>query len=289
MIDYRQPGMPALLLIAAALAAWPPAPLQAQQADLNQSELDCVIEAKQMVELGSSEQGLVTELAVERGDVVEAGAVVARLDSVIQTLAVELARHRAERTVEIKANAARLEYRRREIARLQKLYEKDIVSTKSLDEAQVERRLAEYNLKAARVEQEMARMELRLAEARLDRRTIRSPVNGVIVEVTMAPGELAHDQSQLVTIAVIDPLNVEIFAPIALYGTIKRGMLAEVQLENPVGGLYKARVAVVDRVLDTASDTFGVRLELPNADHSIPAGLRCRVRFLLDAPIVVEP
>lgn len=287
MIDYRQPGMPALLLIAAALAAWPPAPLQAQQADL--SQLDCVIEAKQMVELGSSEQGLVTELAVERGDAIETGAVVARLDSVIQTLAVEMARHRAERDVEIKASAERLEYRRREIARLQKLYEKDIVSTKSLDEAQVERRLAVYNLKAARLEQEMARLELRLAEARLERRTIRSPVTGVIVEVTMAPGELAHDQSQLVTIAVIDPLNVEIFAPIALYGTIKRGMLAEVQLENPVGGLYKARVAVVDRVLDTASDTFGVRLELPNADHSIPAGLRCRVRFLLDAPIVVEP
>lgn len=289
MIDYRQPGMPALLLIAAALAAWPPAPLQAQQADLSQSELDCVIEAKQMVELGSSEQGVVTELAVERGDAVETGAVVARLDSGIQTLAVELARHRAERTVEIKASAERLEYRRREIGRLRKLYEKDIVSTKSLDEAEVERRLAIYNLKAARLEQEMAKLELRLAEERLNRRTIRSPVNGVIVEVTMAPGELAHDQSQLVTIAVIDPLNVEIFAPITLYGTIKRGMLAEVQLENPVGGLYKARVAVVDRVLDTASDTFGVRLELPNADHSIPAGLRCRVRFLLDAPIVVEP
>ncbi len=287
MIDYRQPGMPALLLIAAALAAWPPAPLQAQEAD--SSQLDCVIEAKQMVELGSSEQGVVTELAVERGDAVKTGAVVARLDSGIQTLAVELARHRAERDVEIKASAERLEYRRREIGRLRKLYEKDIVSTKSLDEAEVERRLAVYNLKAARLEQEMARLELRLAEERLNRRTIRSPVNGVIVEVTMAPGELAHDQSQLVTIAVIDPLNVEIFAPIALYGTIKRGMLAEVQLENPVGGLYTARVAVVDRVLDTASDTFGVRLELPNADHSIPAGLRCRVRFLLDAPIVVEP
>lgn len=289
MIDFFKPGTLALLLIGAAFAGWLPASAQAQEAAGGQSELDCVIEARQMVELGSSEQGVVKEITVKRGDVIEIGAVLARLDSEIQTLAVELARQRAERTVEIQANSARLEYRRREIQRLKKLHEKDIVSTKSLDEAEIERRLAVYNLAAARIEQDMARTELRLNQARLDRRTIRSPVDGVVVEVSMAPGELVHDQSQLMKIAVVDPLNVEVYAPIAMYGTIKRGMLAEVLPDNPVGGLYKARVAVVDRVLDTASDTFGVRLELPNSDHWIPAGLRCRVRFLLDAPIEIEP
>jgi hypothetical protein len=39
-------------------------------------------------------------------------------------------------------------------------------------------------------------------------------------------------------------------------------------------------VTVVDRVFDAASSTFGVRLELPNPDYSLPAGLRCRIRFL---------
>lgn len=42
----------------------------------------------------------------------------------------------------------------------------------------------------------------------------------------------------------------------------------------------------MDKVIDAASNTFGVRLELANAGHSIPGGIRCDINFLVD---VVEP
>ena len=45
----------------------------------------------------------------------------------------------------------------------------------------------------------------------------------------------------------------------------------------PVGGTYTAEAEVVDPVIDAASDTFGVRLILPNPHHTIPAGIRCTV------------
>jgi hypothetical protein len=35
-------------------------------------------------------------------------------------------------------------------------------------------------------------------------------------------------------------------------------------------------------VIDAASGTFGVRLELPNAEQQMPSGLRCLVRFAID-------
>jgi membrane fusion protein (multidrug efflux system) len=38
-------------------------------------------------------------------------------------------------------------------------------------------------------------------------------------------------------------------------------------------------VTVVDKVFDAASATIGVRLELPNPDYSLPARLKCQVRF----------
>jgi hypothetical protein len=41
-----------------------------------------------------------------------------------------------------------------------------------------------------------------------------------------------------------------------------------------------ATVKIVDRVIDARSGTFGVRLELPNSDYTIPSGLHCQVRFL---------
>jgi hypothetical protein len=52
-----------------------------------------------------------------------------------------------------------------------------------------------------------------------------------------------------------------------------------VQPEAPVAGSYPAIVAVVDRVVDAASGPFGVRLELPNPDYRLPAGLTCKARF----------
>jgi plasmid stabilization system protein ParE len=45
------------------------------------------------------------------------------------------------------------------------------------------------------------------------------------------------------------------------------------------GRRYTARVIVVDRVVDVASSTFGVRLELPNRDYRLPAGLKCRINL----------
>ena len=81
------------------------------------------------------------------------------------------------------------------------------------------------------------------------------------------------------TIAQIDPLNVEVVVPVSEYGTIKKGMRAEVRPEYPVGGVYTGKVTIVDRVVNAASGSFGVRVELPNANLAIPSGLKCNVRF----------
>ena len=56
-------------------------------------------------------------------------------------------------------------------------------------------------------------------------------------------------------------------------------MKAEVRVELPVNRKYSAHVIIVDSVIDAASGTFGVRLELPNPDYRLPAGLLCQVVF----------
>ena len=80
-------------------------------------------------------------------------------------------------------------------------------------------------------------------------------------------------------LAQIHPLRVEVIAPVALLGKLTSGMTADVMPEAPVGGVHSAKVTVVDRVVDAASGTFGVRLELPNPHYRLPAGLKCKVRF----------
>jgi len=122
-------------------------------------------------------------------------------------------------------------------------------------------------------------LEVTRASELLKLRTIRSPIDGVVMERTLGPGEyVGSDQTHLLTIAQIDPLYVEVYVPVSQFGKIRVGMEGEVHPE--IGGSYVAHVTVVDRVYDAASATIGVRLELPNPDNAIPAGLTCQVRFL---------
>jgi len=109
----------------------------------------------------------------------------------------------------------------------------------------------------------------------------RNPA-GVVVERYKSPGEYVEDQPVL-KLAQIDPLNIEVILPLALFDTIKVGAQAEIMPEKPVGGIYRADVTIVDRVIDASSGTFGVRLEMPNPELKIPAGLRCDIRFLTKA------
>jgi len=102
-----------------------------------------------------------------------------------------------------------------------------------------------------------------------------------VVQVLQKPGEFSSTniKDPIVKLAEIDPLYVEVILPVALYGKIKIGHRATVLPEQPIGGSYSATVKMVDRVIDAASGTFGIRLELPNRNREIPAGARCRVRF----------
>ena len=244
-------------------------------------EYDCIIEARQNVEVRSPVEAVIESIRVQRGGVVRKGEIVATLESGPERASLELARSRAQMQGDLKAAEARVELTRKKLVRAEELYKQNFVSVNALDEAEADYRLSVEELRRAQENQKLAELELKRTEQILDLRTIRSPFDGVVVEVVQKPGEFATSniQQPILRLAEIDPLNVEVILPVAMYGRIKVGQRATVMPENPVGGQHRAVVKVVDRVIDAASGTFGVRLELPNRARSIPAGARCRVRF----------
>jgi membrane fusion protein (multidrug efflux system) len=124
----------------------------------------------------------------------------------------------------------------------------------------------------------LADLELQKTSAEVAVRTIKSPINGVVVERYMSPGEFPK-QERILKLAQIDPLRIEAYLPMSMLGKVAVGMEAQIKPEEPVTGTYRAKVTVVDRVVDAASGTLGVRLELPNSELKLPAGLKCTVRF----------
>jgi multidrug efflux pump subunit AcrA (membrane-fusion protein) len=113
----------------------------------------------------------------------------------------------------------------------------------------------------------------------VNQRYIHSPLDGVVVERTLWNGEYAYEQAPILTLAETDPLNVELFLPIAYYRAVNAGMKVQILPEQPIGGEYFASIDVIDSVFDSRSGTFGIRLQLPNPDAKLPAGFRCKARF----------
>lgn len=194
---------------------------------------------------------IIEKLNVERGDLVKQGQVLARLKSGVEEAAVNLAQ-------------ARVEFGLRKAQRNEDLYKKQLISLHEKDELETEIQLA--------------KLELAEAEERLKLRTIRSTINGVVVERNGAEGEYVGEDSFL-RVARLDPLYVEVVVPVIYLGMIEKGKFAKVILEEPLGESHRAKIVIVDQLIDAASGTFGVRLELSNSKLKLPAGLKCQVVF----------
>jgi len=242
-------------------------------------EFDCLIEPRVTTKVGAAVTGLMSRVLVNRGDVVKAGQVIATLESAVEEANVALSAARALNDSPIHSANARMGFLQRKFERKEKLKNKEVVSTEAFDEAETEASIARHSMREAELNLRVAQLEKERAEALLHQRKIISPIDGVVTEKALSEGEYRYETNHIVTIAQLDPLHVEVFVPIALYGQTHVGATVFVMPEQPIGGRHPGKVIVVDRVLDAASNTFGVRIELPNPSLTLPAGLRCKVRF----------
>jgi RND family efflux transporter MFP subunit len=264
----------AMLLAAAPVAAiaQDPAPV------------DCLIEPDQIVKLSTPVAGIVAEVLVDRGDVVRAGQVVARLDTAAEAIAVELARLKAEDETGVNAARARLAFLEEQARRKERLAKSLAVSDSDAKEAAMQAETARQELAQEQLKRDQARLEGQQAQVLMDQKTLKSPVDGVVTERLLNPGEFRDTQSHILTIAKLDVLNVEAFLPIAYIASVAVGDRVEVLPEPPLDRPREAIVTVIDRVFDAATATFGVRMQIDNRDLSLPGGLRCQVRF--DPPAI---
>lgn len=240
---------------------------------------DCLIEPKRVVKLASALSAVVSKVHVERSDRVQANQVVVELESDVERAAVDVAEARAGMAGSVRARRASLELGESRKQRASHLLRSAVVSADVAQEAETEAKLARAELEQAEDLQDLWELQVVEARERLDRRVLRSPITGVVVERHKSAGEIAKEET-LLTIAQIDPLRVQVIVPAAAFRHIQSGMRAEVHPELPEVGVQVAAVEIIDRVIDPTSGTFGVWLELPNADQSIPSGLRCQVQFM---------
>jgi RND family efflux transporter MFP subunit len=245
-------------------------------------QFDGLIEPWQTVEIRSPVTGLIERVHVARGQAVKRGAVLVSLESSVERAAAELARYRSSMEGAVHAGEGRLQHAERKFKRRSELADKNYLTVQEREDAEAEQRIAQGDLQAARENRQVAKLEHDHATAQLGLRQLRSPIDGVVVEQSAWPGELAEpgssNRAAILKLAQVHPLKVTVILPAALYPRIKPGMKAEVQPEMFEGALATT-VSVMDKVIDAASGTFKVQLTLNNEKGSLPGGIRCKVTF----------
>jgi RND family efflux transporter MFP subunit len=268
------------LLVAAIVSAFAPASFGAT--------FDCLIEPMQMVEIGSPVTGLLEKVLVKRSDRVQKGQVIATLESRAEQAAAELARFKSEALGPTRTAESKIEFSKKKFLRRKDMAAEKLMSAQDRDDAEAEYKLAEAELQVAKENKQLARIELEQQKSQLNLRTIRSPFDGVVVDQMLYAGEIVEssgNRKAILRLAQLDPLRVHVIMPMAAFGKVNAGAAVTVTPEVPAGSRYAAKVRTIDKLIDAASGTFAVFLEMPNPKLAVSAGVKCKAEL----DVAVEP
>jgi RND family efflux transporter MFP subunit len=238
--------------------------------------IDCLVSPSRIVQVAFAVSGVIADVAVERGASVKAGERLAELDSGVEAASVAIAEARAASVAGVEAAQLRIDAARRKLDRARALLNKQVAAAQTVEDAKTEYDAAVLELQNQKDRRALDALELERARKLLDQRRLVSPIEAVVVDRHVSPGEYVERQAVL-TLAAIDPITIDIVAPAPLFGQFKIGDNVSVGLEFPAGKEIEARVSVLDPFIDAASGTFRARLSAPNSARAIVAGFRCKV------------
>ena len=187
----------------------PPATVTVETGSVERSVLASgVIEAGNLVSVGARVSGLIETLAVDLGDTVRQGDLIAQIESLEQQNEVLQAEaDLAQIEAQIVASAASLREADLALDRNRQLNEKALSSTVALESAETALAVARANAKALAAQRARAEIAVTSARLALERTRITAPVAGTVVAVVTAQGQTVNAAQSTPTIVKIADLT----------------------------------------------------------------------------------
>jgi membrane fusion protein, multidrug efflux system len=210
------------------------------------------VSADRDVTVASEESGVVRAVHVERGSRVRVGQPIAKLDDAVLRAQFEQA----------KAEAALAE---ETWQRQQRLWERDSIGT-------------EIAYLRARYGAETAAASARALEARLERTTVRAPIDGSIEERLVEVGSALMPGSPVARIVDADPVKVTAGIPERFSGEFSKGGAARLAFDHMPDREFQGRLQFVGSAVDEQNRTFAIEIALPNPDGMLKPGMIARIQ-----------
>jgi membrane fusion protein (multidrug efflux system) len=200
--------------------------------------LSGTVQADKDVVVSAEESGVVREIVVDKGNWVEAGQPIVRLDD-------ELLRAQMEQARAV-ASLAQETWDRRK-----RLYEEDQVGS-------------ELAYLEAKYSAEQAAANLALLQERLDRTVIEAPISGILDSREIEVGTMVGMGTPVARIVDINPVKITGGVPERYATDVRRGAKAAVTFDVMPDEIFEGQISYVGAVVNPRNRTFPVEFRLPN-------------------------
>lgn len=213
------------------------------------------LEADDQAMVVSQITGVVLDTFVEEGDFVEAGQVLARVETDRYRLEVE------------KAEAA-LKRLETDYQRKKELFDKELVSADDFERVSAE-------LQAQKAAYDLARLDLEYT-------SIRAPISGYVSERTVRTGNLVKLHDPVLRITSYDPLLAVLHVPEREMSVLRKGLQVSMTLDAWPGETFTGEIIRISPVVDPGTGTFRVTAEVRDHGDKLKPGLFGRAEVLYD-------
>jgi len=224
------------------------------------------IRPRLQVDIRPSLGGELVALPFDVGDRVAAGQILARIDDAPEQAAIAVA------LASVTTQQATLAQARRELARFV-----------ALGQFATKREVEKLRLAVLEGERELNRRQAAVVQASelRDRRVLRAPFSGVILERPVDPGQAVGLESVIYRLADLSSPEVSIEVDEVYAAEIRQGMEATVSMPGQTR-LLTATVRHVEPRVDPATGARAVRLSLIGEAIDAPSGLTVTVNLLIE-------
>ena len=238
--------------------------------------LDGVVEAVNRTTVSAQTSGTIKQVMVDVDDFVEQGAMIAWLKDTTQQAQLKKAQAGVEEA------QSHLSQAKDEHARIKDVFEKKVVAKSQMDEA-------EHALSAAKARLDSAKASLEQAEEELSRTRITAPYSGFVTERHVEVGETVQPGTPLMTGVSLNKLRVNIDVPQGLINKARQYGKAYVYTDtasvsdtvpDETGQKVLVEQMTIFPIADRASNTFKVRLDLPEGIQGLFPGMFVRTSLV---------
>jgi RND family efflux transporter MFP subunit len=262
-----------------------PAPRQAAPAARESVDRSITVSGpiivEHQVDVTAQHDGIVQEVLFDTPARVKAGALLAKLDD--RQIAANLEAARAK-TRSIAADLKNWEAEARvleaDYVRAQRLFKLGLIAEEQLDHAKYKAESDHWDIQRVTELLNTSHAEERSLELELDKTKIIAPFDGLIARRYVREGQNVAKGDRLFWVTAEAPLLMRFTLPERTFGQLRPGQSCDVVSTDVPGEKHIARIKEVSPVVDPASGTFEVLVELLGDRGGLRPGMTASIHLL---------